>query len=231
MTVITVMTFNIRHGRGMNGKVNLAKTGQVLDKYQADIICLQEVDRGRVRSGFRDQAAWLADTLQYQHVFGPVPNDRHQSYGNAILFRHKMLKQINYILPAELPERALLAIELEIAGQKLVMLNTHLGLNRRLRREQVEKFMIPLMSTISLPAILCGDFNEGPEEEGVAGLLSCWQDSFLANRAPFCFSYPADQPRQRLDYILCNHFCQVREYENLPSQASDHWPVVARIAL
>ncbi len=230
MAEITVVTFNIRHGQGMNGKVDLAKTAQVLARCQADIICLQEVDRGRMRSGFQDQAARLADTLQYQHVFGPVPNDRSQSYGNAILFRHKMLQQNNYPLPAEVPERAMLSIELEIGAQNLVLFNTHLGLNRRLRSEQIEQFIIPLMDRIGLPAILCGDFNESPEDEGAARLLQCWQDSFVANRTPICCSYPADHPRQRLDYILCNQFCQVREYAIVESLASDHRPVLARIA-
>ncbi|WP_237088696.1 endonuclease/exonuclease/phosphatase family protein [Paenibacillus larvae] len=40
-----VVTFNIHHGRGTDRKLNLDRIAQVIEKSQADVIALNEVDK------------------------------------------------------------------------------------------------------------------------------------------------------------------------------------------
>ena len=41
---LKVMTFNIRHGKGMDERVNLERIAKVINKNSVDIIGLNEVD-------------------------------------------------------------------------------------------------------------------------------------------------------------------------------------------
>ncbi|MCH2154165.1 MAG: gluconate 2-dehydrogenase subunit 3 family protein [Phycisphaerales bacterium] len=62
-TAIRVATYNIKHGRGMDGTIDLERTAATLEALKADLIALQEVDDQARRSGGVDQAAWLEAEL------------------------------------------------------------------------------------------------------------------------------------------------------------------------
>ena len=63
-TTVTVMSFNIHHGQGTDGVVDLKRTARVIRASGADIAGLQEVDRNFAeRSNWTDQAAELARLL------------------------------------------------------------------------------------------------------------------------------------------------------------------------
>ena len=55
-SAIRVATYNIKHGRGMDGTLDLERTATTLESLGADIIALQEVDDQARRSGGIDQA-------------------------------------------------------------------------------------------------------------------------------------------------------------------------------
>ena len=59
-----IATFNIRHGLGRDGRVDLARTARTIAALRADAIGLQEVDVAYgPRSGHEDQASRLAELL------------------------------------------------------------------------------------------------------------------------------------------------------------------------
>jgi len=47
---IRIMTYNIHHGAGIDGKVDIDRIAKVIARENADIVALQEVDRGVERS-------------------------------------------------------------------------------------------------------------------------------------------------------------------------------------
>jgi endonuclease/exonuclease/phosphatase family metal-dependent hydrolase len=54
-------TFNILHGRSLaDGQVSNERLVEACASLQADVLCLQEVDRGQARSGYADQTAEVA---------------------------------------------------------------------------------------------------------------------------------------------------------------------------
>ena len=55
-----VMTYNIHHGEGLDGKVDLLRIAQLIQAEGADIVALQEVDKGVERTQRRDLPAELA---------------------------------------------------------------------------------------------------------------------------------------------------------------------------
>lgn len=59
--VVRVMTYNIHHARGMDGKVDPRRIAAIIRQEQPDIVALQEVDRGVPRSAGRDLTRELAE--------------------------------------------------------------------------------------------------------------------------------------------------------------------------
>src|SRR5215510_13900586 len=67
---IRVLTYNIHHGEGTDGKVDLPRIANVIKSVSPDIIALQEVDQGTARAGGIDQPAELARLTGMEVVFG-----------------------------------------------------------------------------------------------------------------------------------------------------------------
>ena len=42
--LLKVVTFNIAHGKGMDGEVNLERQAKLINAYKPDIVFLQEID-------------------------------------------------------------------------------------------------------------------------------------------------------------------------------------------
>ena len=57
---IRVMTYNIHVGIGMDKKLDLPRIAEVIKSQHADLVGLQEVDRGVTRTGQVDEIAELA---------------------------------------------------------------------------------------------------------------------------------------------------------------------------
>ena len=57
---VRLATFNIRHGLLPDGRVDLGYLGEAVAGLDADVVVLQEVDRGQVRSGGADTAREVA---------------------------------------------------------------------------------------------------------------------------------------------------------------------------
>ena len=56
---VRVLTYNIHHGEGVDGKIDLARIAAVIQRSSADVVALQEVDQATGRSNGIDQAAEL----------------------------------------------------------------------------------------------------------------------------------------------------------------------------
>jgi len=229
MTIIKVVTYNIRNGQGMDGKIDLSRVAEVLKAWDADFISLQEVDMYRPRSLFRNQAGSLAKTLNMEYVFGAAISYQIGAFGNAILSRYPILKTTNHQLPASKPERAMLEVHFDVQGKLLRIFNTHMELNRNLRLQQIKSFIVPLIMSSNSAAVLSGDLNEDPNELGVKYLTNYLHDSFEANIGSLTATFKADHPLERMDYILLNQACAAADYQIIPSLASDHLPVLVRI--
>ena len=68
-----VATFNLLHGLDVRSRqIDLDAAAEAIDKLDADVVAVQEVDRGLGRSGELDQVAELAARLGRTGVFAPA---------------------------------------------------------------------------------------------------------------------------------------------------------------
>src|SRR5690348_11289696 len=97
---LRLMTYNIRHGRGVDGRVDLGRIAEVVAEHAPDVVLLQEVDYGRFRSGIADQADVLARRLGLEARFAPcMDHDDDGHYGIATLTRLPMVSSSKVELP------------------------------------------------------------------------------------------------------------------------------------
>ena len=67
---LKILSYNIKHGRGMDGKVDLPRIAKVVRSLSPDLVALQEIDRNCTRSGSIDLTAELGAMLGMEGRFG-----------------------------------------------------------------------------------------------------------------------------------------------------------------
>src|SRR5688500_1044104 len=67
---LRVLCYNIHHGEGTDGELELERIARVIRSENPDVAALQEVDQNTQRTGNVDQPAELARLTAMQVVFG-----------------------------------------------------------------------------------------------------------------------------------------------------------------
>lgn len=226
------MTYNIHHGEGLDGKVDLNRIARLVQEEGADIVALQEVDKGTTRTGRRDFPAELARLTGMACVFSNNYAFQGGEYGNAILTRFPVRRTANLhyrmLQPAE--QRGLLQVVLEVHGRELLFMNTHLDYRpadaERLSNAQEVELL--LKTNPHQAVVLCGDFNDVPGSPTHAAFAKIFSDSWELVGKGDGFTIPAEKPNKRIDYIWVLKSGELEPISiRVPtSQASDHLPVV-----
>lgn len=239
--MITVATFNIHHGRGIDKQLDLNRIAEVIEASGADIIGLNEVDNHfSSRSGYEDQISWLATQLNMNHAFSPSLSLRftksatERQYGNALLSRYPIMNEKNYrftLIPGLTEGRSLLEATIQMNENFLNVYVTHLSLNPLLHRKQTA-FVVNRFQITPMPTILMGDWNMKPESKAWTKITREFQDVWTIAGKGEGFTYPSHRPRSRLDYLfISNHFHVVdTEIITHIPKSSDHLPLKATIS-
>jgi endonuclease/exonuclease/phosphatase family metal-dependent hydrolase len=228
--VLRVLTYNIHHGEGLDGRIDLSRQAEVLRRELPDLVALQEVDRGTVRSGGVDQLAELARLTGLAPVFGRTLTFQGGGYGVGVLSRLPVHGTRQRGLPgsADREPRTALTVEVDIQdrGPRLQFTATHLDQGRETvdKLAQASYLAAALTSGSGDPGILAGDMNTRPDTEPMQILARRWTDTFVDPPPD-----PNGRPRRRIDYVMVRpaHAWRVLEsrYVDAPL-ASDHQPVL-----
>jgi endonuclease/exonuclease/phosphatase family metal-dependent hydrolase len=230
--ILRVMTYNIHHGEGLDGKVDLERIARLILAARADIVALQEVDRGVRRTAGRDLPAELAQLTGLTGVFSNNFSFQGGEYGNAVLTRFPVLHTTNSLYQMLRPneQRGLLQLTLDVHGRKLVFLNTHIDYrpDDSERWLNVQEIKALTGGYAGLPVILCGDFNTTPESRIYRELRTTFADAWQLAGSAEGFTFPAHVPDRRIDYVWVSRTDLLRPIrtEVPASDASDHRPLV-----
>ncbi len=219
MSTFRVATYNIRHGLGADGNVDLERISEVLRATRAELIALQEVDRRLERSGRVDQPAELERLTGLPVVFHPVLQKGRGHYGVALAGEGVTDVEL-VMLPHIADEQRRGAILATWRGVKIVA--THLATQPDARVGQIEHLATTALG-LGAPALFLGDFNT--ETGGLGPLLAAGLD-------PGPGAHPTFRHwlrRRQIDYVLVGPGLRVVRSWTLESDASDHLPLIAEI--
>ena len=242
-TRLRVMSYNIRSGNG-----NLDSTAAAIRTQSPDIVALQEVDvHWADRSAFVDQVTALAAKLGMEGRFAPIyvlppltAGAPTREFGVALLSRYPIVRFRNDTIarlstqvqnPVPTPAPGLLDAVLDINGQPVRVFNTHLDFRKdpAVRAQQVHE-MLGYIGDLAVPTLVFGDMNAAPGAAELQPLLQRLHDAWSGSGTPG-FTYPADAPHERIDYVLVSPQFTVLDVRVPDTQASDHRPVVAELVL
>jgi endonuclease/exonuclease/phosphatase family metal-dependent hydrolase len=232
-TPLRIASYNIRHGRGTDDALDLARTAKVLGSLTPDIVGLQEVDDRVERSGRVNEAEWLGHTLGMQHAFGAFMPYQGGEYGLAILSRYPIESQTAIRLPDGNEPRVALLARLRLPnGRPLAVVNVHFDWVKDdgFRFAQATA-LSQVLDTLSVPYVLLGDFNDEPGSR----TLALFQARAIELKKPRDdhFTFSSTEPVKEIDFVFVAPAAAwgpgtaKAVTERL---ASDHRPVIATVA-
>lgn len=231
---LRVLSYNIHHGEGVDGLLDLARIAKVINSVSPDIVALQEVDRKTTRVKNVDQPAELSRLTEMRVVFERNIDLTGGEYGNAVLTRFPIVRSRNHHLQSvDMGEqRGVLEVLLKVPGgpRQILFLATHFDHRRdATERKQSATFINELITNDanrSLSAILAGDLNARPDSDVLKIVAQSWQRS---NRE-ILPTIPVAVPRSQIDYVLyrpADHWKVVETRVLSEAVASDHRPIFA----
>ncbi|MEM7589117.1 MAG: endonuclease/exonuclease/phosphatase family protein [Myxococcota bacterium] len=198
---LAVMTYNMAHANGIKdkpwdlrrvsyAKQKLQQLAHVLRAAQADVVLLQEVDLHSARTGYVDQARFLAEQARYPYYacsifweknYLPYPVWKTPAHhlgriraANCILSRYpiKQHSRLVFEKPRSNPfwynlgyiDRGAQTAVLQVGCHRIAVVNAHLeAFDQSARHEQAEQ-LASWVQSLQIPWVLGGDLNAPPPE-------------------------------------------------------------------
>jgi endonuclease/exonuclease/phosphatase family metal-dependent hydrolase len=215
-----VATFNVKHCQGLDGAVDVERVASVIRATGAELIALQELDKGLPRSGGVDQPAALGELIGMHVAFGATLQRRRGHYGIGIATADPLQVSLEALPRAgeEEPRGALVTRYREVE-----VVATHLTRDAAARPLQLDA-LTRLALRQGPRVVVLGDLNVGPKALGPladAGLERCEGLPTL----------PARRPRRQIDHVLVGPGLSLVRCWTIATDASDHRPLVADVGL
>ncbi|HEY9375939.1 MAG TPA: endonuclease/exonuclease/phosphatase family protein [Jiangellaceae bacterium] len=228
-------TFNIHHGVGMDGRLDLERVAQTIESLDADVIGLQEVDRRfGERSQFLDQPRVLSRRLGMRLAYGPAldleplhAGEPRRRYGNAVLSRYPIVRRRNMTLPrtAAVEQRALLRARIDLGDRVVDAYTTHLEAHDKGQRALQAAAVATTLASSDRPCLLLADLNARPDGVEMAAIAAVLDDAWTVGTG-HGRTHPATAPTRRIDAVLHSADLVATAAWVVATTASDHRPVV-----
>ena len=219
---LRVASYNVHGCRGSDGKKDAARIAAVIEETGCDTVGLQESDY---------RLDYIAGRTGMQAIPGLTLLRHDGPYGNALLTRRKVLavRRLGFTYSGREPRNAL-DVDLEVGGETVRVIVTHLGLWPAERRFQVKKILELLRQTPMCERVLVlGDINEWlPLGRPLRWLNGLFGHTIVER------TFPSRWPILALDrvWVRPRHSLLALKAHRSPlaQLASDHLPVKALVA-
>ena len=209
---------------------NLDKIAAVCRNY--DLVALQEVDAGSLRSGYVDQVEYLANSANFPYWFTHCNRKLGHvaQHGNGLLSRFSPRQVEDHKLPGVLPGRGAIVARfsldagMEGAGDELVVVLLHLSLGMKSRELQL-RYVRRLIDGCE-HVVVMGDMNSHLKHLLKSSPLA---GSGLQTASSIQPTYPSWRPAVAIDHVLVSPSLVITNYEVLANRLSDHLPTAVTI--
>ena len=270
-SIFSLITYNIGYLSGMTNNLPVPKPKELFDenllsvysefeKFNADIICLQEIDYHSKRSFYVNQQEEL-QKLGYNNVFQAVNWDKKylpfpyypfsvhygEMYsGQSILSKYPLIDINRIVLErvASYPfyrdafylDRLAQVSKILIGADTVILINVHLEAFDSVTRTNQTRYLADLLSDYkdTFPLLLAGDFNSDEQRNQASIKILLEIPGIKSAGHELGKTFPSVNPKVRLDYIFYNEkFIEIKSAKILTSfgDASDHLPLLMEFKL
>lgn len=193
-----------------------------------DLVGLQEVDGGSLRSGFINQTEYLALAARFPYWYDQTNRNFgvFAQHSMGILSRLRATEVSEQRLPGAIPGRGALIVRYGRGNDSLAMVLVHLALGRRARMSQMA--FIGEISSEFRHVIVMGDLNCRSDSPELASLIS---KAGLCEPAHDLHTFPSWRPSRNIDHILVSPSIAVNAVSVLNYPLSDHLPIAMEVTL
>ena len=243
--ILKTITFNMCHGEGMDGIINVERQAKFLKKYKPDILFLQEIDMYTQRVYSENQIYEMSKGvgLSYRSM-GINIKYKNGYYGDGILSRFPIEYSANYLMPLvnkENEQRGILCNKISFGTTKINLFSVHFPTNFEERKLGAEE-LLSIIEKIDENEIIIvgGDFNIGVEKIGkhkyeftksdtypeyellkqVLNRIENAEDTWFSSKGHGC-----------IDTIFYSKNIEVRKIETISNKISDHSAVYAEFEI
>lgn len=227
---LRVVTYNIQFGKG--GLDNVIDTLRRLD---ADLIGLEEIDRGTRRANGVDQLQVVADALHLHRGYAGHDRMPEGPTGVALLSRWPIVNVKRHVGPGRL---AVLEADVRAPEQTIHVVVVHLfptdpfePAERRKRHDDYRlreaSEVVRLLDGARTPTLVLGDFNDDTGSPPYLLFSRTLRDACSGKALDK--TWPASFPLTRIDYVWLSQHFDVARCDAVSSRASDHRPVLVEL--
>lgn len=256
---LRVASYNLLHGLSVRarGALDLAAAADAVAELGAEVVALQEVDRGLARTGGVDQAGFVAERLGATAVFAPALLGSPDGSWRVVGEDDPGTPGYGVAVVSRLPVRAVRRIALPGGGdgQRAPRAAADAGVNPGWDREPRTALAVDVelgdgtvtVATTHLSylpwrgvrqlraAVAAVAARPGPSVLLGDLNLPCWPVRLALRdgwrHAGGRATYPAWRPRVQTDQLLVRGDVWVRDLVVAPMATSDHLPLVATLAV
>lgn len=230
----TFMIWNIHNAIGVDDIFDPQRIVEEIEINNPDVIGLNEVDLGALKTSFVDLTSYFAHKLNMYYFYG---YSFYKHYGNALLSKYPIQSAEIIHLPqakSSTEPRSMIKAELEINNEIWTVFITHLSTNQEDRLVQVPYILSVLELLGNFDNVIwMGDFNLEPSSEEYKiiarsniDLIDSYKYLHPLDPGYTCHFDENFTPRKRIDYILSSPDVIPRSSTIYCSLASDHCAVI-----
>lgn len=233
---LRLLSYNIHHGEGTDGKLDLERIARVIKSGRPDLVALQEVDRNTERTRLVDQPAELARLTEMKVAYGPNIEFQGGEYGNVVLSRYLIRRHENHKLPRfdDGEQRGVLVTEIDVPGSDtpLLFLATHLDHRAKDAERLASAKAIAEIAAkhADRPMLLAGDLNDVAD----SAVLRQFEKHWTRTNEKELPTIPVTKPTRQIDFILFRPRERWKAIETMvldEAVASDHRAIFAVVEM
>jgi len=192
---------------------------------QFDLICLQEIDLGGLRNGFRNHVEQLRELTGLPYSLAQTNRrlGKLSLHGNLILSKMPLREVLNRPLPSRIPGRGVRAGAVATTRGELVVANIHLSLGALDQHRQLRFIRGQLAAWENV--LITGDYNCTPDAPQLR-ILAEHGYRRLGDTSP---TFPSWRPHKALDHAFLKGGLSARSFVS-DERDSDHLPRVIELA-
>ena len=256
---LRIVSWNVKGFNGLLQKSTMKlRTQEIvysIQKWSPDIICLQEYNTNERPGDIGNHAQYFEADYPYSFFSKDYQIGQNAYYSGCIIYsKYKILSAERIPFTNE---ESLIYVNLLKGDDTIRVYTTHLA-SYRLKQNDFEAIEAGVRSKWKVvkkmkqafieravqaqlvkahmdqspyPSILTGDFNDVPHSYTYRVIADGWQDAFLEKGFGIGATFMGLSPTLRIDYILANKAWQIKTWDQVDENLSDHHMIMADLQL